>query len=89
MTLPGFQASASLYGSTNIYWAAAAFHQAGAITLAQDTCTCTSPSCSWTCPPPTCTQPLPTDCYGKCTNLNFEADASVVGRLTARRRRFH
>jgi hypothetical protein len=72
MKLPGFQASASLYGSTNNYRAAAFRQMGGAITLAQDSCTCTSPNCTWSCPtPPTC-QAGQTDCGGRCTNLNFD-----------------
>jgi hypothetical protein len=62
MLLPGFHASASVYGGTNVYRAAAFRQAAGAVRLAQDTCTCTSPSCAWTCP-----QPPPPD---PCTKLH-------------------
>jgi hypothetical protein len=55
MTIPGFYASASFYGGTNVYRAATLQRSAGAITPAQGSCTCTSPTCTWQCPTPDCT----------------------------------
>jgi hypothetical protein len=72
MNLPGFQASASLCASTNVYWAGASQHAGGAITPAQNSCTCTSPQCTWSCPTgPNC-PPGFTDCGGACKDLNFD-----------------
>jgi hypothetical protein len=60
MTIPGFHASASFYGGTNVYRTATLQRSTRAITPALDMCTCTSPNCTWQCPPPP--PPPPPDC---------------------------
>jgi hypothetical protein len=72
MKLPGFRASASLYASTNDYRAGAFQQAGGVITLAQDSCSCTSPQCTWSCPTSIICPPGDTNCSGTCRNLNFD-----------------
>jgi hypothetical protein len=61
MTLPGFNAEASFYGSSLQYFglaAAQATRIESFLGLAADSCVCTSPNCTWSCPappPPDCT----------------------------------
>jgi hypothetical protein len=55
MTFPGFNAQTSLYRSSEAYCGASAGwgdprHQT--VRLTADSCTCTSPSCTWQCPAP-------------------------------------
>ena len=62
MMTPGFSAETSLYRSSLTYYARGVFagseHQS--VRAAQDSCTCTSPNCTWSCPPP----PPPDPCAG-------------------------
>jgi hypothetical protein len=61
MTLPGFRAETSIYGSSMTYVggpATQAGHVESLVMLAADSCVCTSPNCTWSCPlppPPDCT----------------------------------
>jgi hypothetical protein len=61
MMMPGFSAETSLYRSSLAYYqlaiAAGSGHQA--VRPALDSCTCTSPNCTWSCPPPP-----PPECAG-------------------------
>jgi hypothetical protein len=63
MMTPGFSAETSLYQSGLTYYglgiAAGSAHQS--VRPAQDSCTCTSPDCTWSCPPP---DPCDTKCGG-------------------------
>ena len=71
MSLPAMTAEASLYRSSVAYGTKPARGPAplrNNVSLAQDTCTCTSPSCTWSCPAP---PPPPGVCPGKCMNLPF------------------
>jgi hypothetical protein len=51
---PGFGAETSVYGSSLTYYTLGVSmgfeHQP--VRPAQDSCTCTSPNCTWSCPPP-------------------------------------
>jgi hypothetical protein len=62
MMTPGFSAETSLYRSSLAYYQLAIAAGAGPhpVRLAQDSCTCTSPNCTWSCPPP----PPPDPCAG-------------------------
>ena len=54
MMTPGFSAETSLYRSSLAYYQLAIAAGSGPqpVRLAQDSCTCTSPDCTWSCPPP-------------------------------------
>ena len=60
MMFPGFTAETSFYRTSSSYAGAAAGGRALVgrhLTLAADSCVCTSPNCQWSCPvtPPDCT----------------------------------
>jgi hypothetical protein len=59
---PGFSAETSLYRSSLAYYQLAFAPGSGhqLVSPAQDSCTCTSPNCTWSCPPP----PPPDPCAG-------------------------
>jgi hypothetical protein len=54
MMTPGFSAETSLYRSSLTYYALGVFagSEPQSVRAAQDSCTCTSPDCTWSCPPP-------------------------------------
>ena len=62
MMTSGFSGEMSLYQSSLAYcqFAIAADHEHQLVRPAQDSCTCTSPNCTWSCPPP----PPPDPCAG-------------------------
>jgi hypothetical protein len=67
MMLPGMSAEASLYRSNLAYLHAAtrAGDSQGNLSLAADSCQCTSPKCTWQCPTPT----PPDPCHSRCQGL--------------------
>jgi hypothetical protein len=69
MSMPGMTAEASLYRS-NVAYGAKPASGAGTgrypVRLAQDSCTCTSPNCTWSCPGP---PPPPVCPYPQCRGL--------------------
>ena len=62
--IPGMSAEASLYRSKLIYRNAASgiAYDSSNISLAADSCQCTSPNCTWHCP-------TPDPCQARCQGL--------------------
>jgi len=67
MMVPGMSAEASLYRSNLVYRneTVGTGYNPGTVSLAADTCQCTSPKCTWQCPIPA----PPDPCQGRCQGL--------------------
>jgi hypothetical protein len=65
---PGMSAETSLYRSNLVYRTEAATgpaYQRNNVSLAADSCQCTSPNCTWQCP----ATPAPDPCHSRCQEL--------------------